>query len=242
MHLFPSIDLRDGQVVRLTQGDYARQTTYDSDPVDQARQFADAGATWLHTVDLDGARSGVMRHMDVFERICRATSLKVEVGGGVRTTETIDQLLAVGVERVVLGTAALKNWSWFEELVQAPAYAGHIVLGLDARGGKLAVSGWETTTAAGALDIARAVTDWPLASIVYTDIAVDGMMKGPNLDATAELADATNVSVIASGGVGTLADLRALRQLPIGGAIVGRALYEDAFTIDEALAAFEKGP
>ena len=241
MHLFPSIDLRDGQVVRLTQGDYDQQTTYSTDALTQAQSYADAGATWLHLVDLDGARTGVMKHMAVLEEICRRTPLKVEVGGGVRTTETIDQLLAAGVERVILGTAALQNWAWFEGLMDEQAYRGRIALGLDARAGRLAVSGWEVAVESTALDIAAVVSDWPLAAIVYTDIARDGMLAGPNINATDQIASSTEVPVVASGGVATLDDLRALRQLPIQGAIVGRALYENAFTIAEALSAFE-GP
>jgi len=241
MYLFPSIDLRDGQVVRLARGDYDQQTTYDTDALTQAQSYADAGATWLHLVDLDGARTGVMKHMDVLADICRRTPLKVEVGGGVRTTETIDQLLATGVERVILGTAALQNWSWFERLMDEQAYRGRIVLGLDARAGRLAVSGWEVALDSTALDIAGVVSDWPLAAIVYTDIGKDAMMGGANVEATDQIARATEVPVVASGGVGTLDDLRALRQLPLQGAIVGRALYESAFTIDQALAALE-GP
>jgi phosphoribosylformimino-5-aminoimidazole carboxamide ribotide isomerase len=138
-----------------------------------------------------------------------------------------------------LGTAALQNLAWFEDLVQQQDYRGHIVLGLDARAGKLAVSGWQTTTDASVLDIAALVSTWPLAAIVYTDIAVDCMMQGPNLEATAELARNTNVPVIASGGIATLDDLRALRKLPLTGAIVGRALYDGAFSVAEALAVFE---
>ena len=239
MYLFPSIDLRDGRVVRLAQGDYNQQTTYSTDALTQAQSYADAGATWLHLVDLDGARTGVMKHMAVLAEICRRPSLKVEVGGGVRTTDTIDQLLAAGVERVVLGTAVLKNWTWFEGLMAEQAYRGHIVLGLDARAGRLAVSGWEVAVESTALEIAAAVSDWPLAAIVYTDISRDGMLAGPSIEATEEIAKSTKVPVVASGGVGTLDHLRALRELPIQGAIVGRALYEGALTIAEALTAIE---
>jgi phosphoribosylformimino-5-aminoimidazole carboxamide ribotide isomerase len=241
MHLFPAIDLREGKVVRLTQGDYDRQTTYGDDPVEQARRFADAGATWLHLVDLDGARSGKMEHLRQIEQICRQTSLKVEVGGGVRSEAAISKLLSIGVFRVVLGTAALRNWTWFESLMGNPTYRGRLVLGLDAREGKLAVSGWEQTTQVEAIDIARKVSDWPLAAIVYTDIATDGTLQGPNLDATRAMAEATHTPIVASGGVGTLEHLRQLRDLPIQGAIVGRALYEGTMTVDEALAVLERG-
>ena len=239
-YLFPAIDLRGGSVVRLTQGDYDRQTTYGESPLDQARVFEDAGSTWLHVVDLDGARSGEMEHLEHIRAICEQTSLKVEVGGGVRSEKAIDQLLQAGVERAIIGTAALRNWEWFTELVQKDAYQHKIVLGLDAKDGMAAVAGWEQTTDASAIDIAKQVNGWPLGAIVYTDIAVDGMLTGPNVEATAAMAEATDVPIVASGGVGTLDDLRALRELNVQGAIIGKSLYENRFTINEALAAFER--
>ena len=148
MYLFPAIDLIGGKVVRLRQGAYDQQTTYGDDPLAQAKTFEDAGATYLHMVDLDGARSGQQAHLDVIERICRATSLRVEVGGGIRREETISQLIGAGVKRIVLGTAALTDWPWFEQLVQEPLLANKLVLGLDARKGKLAIGGWTETTEA----------------------------------------------------------------------------------------------
>jgi len=240
--VFPAIDLRDGQVVRLSQGDYARETVYAADPSEQAEQFARAGASWLHVVDLDGARDGTIRHLEAIGAICRRVDpygMRVEVGGGVRSQATIDKLLERGVFRVILGTAALEQWEWFEKLMGNPTYRGRIVLGLDARKGRLAVSGWEKQTKASAVEIAAQVSDWPLAAIVYTDIAVDGMMSGPNIEQTRRLARATHTPVVASGGVGTLDHLHALRELPLQGAIVGRALYEGAFTLEQAIEAFE---
>ena len=239
MHLFPAIDIRHGQVVRLTQGDYDRQTTYEADPVDQAKRFRDAGATWLHMVDLDGARTGKLTHANLFEKVCTQTGLKVEIGGGVRSESVIDTLLNAGVTRVVIGTAALKNWSWFEALMGNPTYRGRLVLGLDAKQGQVTTDGWEQTSEQTALNIAKQVTDWPLAAIVYTDIATDGTLQGPNLEATRQIAEATDVPIVASGGVGSLDDLRALRQLPIQGAIVGKALYENKFTIHQAIQTLE---
>ena len=241
MYLFPAIDLRNGTVVRLHQGDYDQQTTYELDPVEQAKAFADAGATWLHVVDLDGAKAGRVIHMDVIRRICKESGLRVEVGGGVRTSGAIDRLFSAGVERVILGTAALDNWAWFEGLMTNPTYRGKMVLGLDARNGQLAVRGWEHQLETTALELARKVSDWPLSAIVYTDIATDGTLKGPNVDATRTIAQATDTPVVASGGVGTLDHLRALRQLPIQGAIVGKAIYEKAFTVAEAIGVFEQG-
>jgi len=239
-HLFPAIDLRHGRVVRLWRGDYDQETPYGDDPARQAEVFANAGATWLHVVDLDGARSGRLRHLGAIGDICRNTALKVEVGGGIRSEGSIDSLLAAGVERVILGTAAIEQWDWFERLMGNPTYRGRLVLGLDARHGKLAVGGWQKQTDADAVQIAARVSDWPLAAIVYTDIATDGTMQGPNVEATRAIAHATHVPIVASGGVGSLNHLHALRELPIHGAIVGRALYENAFTLEEALAAFER--
>lgn len=238
MILFPAIDMRGGKVVRLYQGDYSQQTTYGDDPLSQAQAFQEAGAQWVHLVDLDGARSGKMEHLPFIESICRQTDLKVEVGGGVRDEKTIESLLRAGVDRVVLGTAALKNWSWFESLMGNPTYRGRLVLGLDAKNGKVAVDGWEQTTETTAVELAETVSDWPLAAIVYTDIATDGTLEGPSLESTRELAEATHTPVVASGGVGTLEDLQALTKLPIQGAIIGRSLYEGRFTLEQALAAF----
>ena len=232
MHLFPAIDLRGGKVVRLYQGDYNQQTTYGDDPVYQAKAFEDAGATWLHVVDLDGARTGTLGHREAIHAICQQTQLKVEVGGGVRSEATIDALLRLGVTRTILGTAALKNWAWFESLMGNPTYRGRLVLGLDARDGKLAVDGWEQTTDTTAVDVAARVSDWPLAAIVYTDIATDGTLEGPNIQQTKAVCEATHVPIVASGGVGTLQHLRDLRDLPLQGAIIGRSLYDNRLTID----------
>ncbi|MEM6853534.1 MAG: 1-(5-phosphoribosyl)-5-[(5-phosphoribosylamino)methylideneamino]imidazole-4-carboxamide isomerase [Planctomycetota bacterium] len=241
MYLFPAIDLRGGRVVRLMQGDYAQQTTYGDNPLDQAKQFEEAGATWLHVVDLDGAKTGQLAHREQIQAICEHTNLKVEVGGGVRSEATIDALLNIGVTRAIIGTAALRNWDWFESLMGNPTYRGRLVLGLDAREGKLAVSGWEETTNTTAIEVARKVSDWPLAAIVYTDIATDGTLQGPNVEQTRAMCEATHTPIVASGGVGTLEHLAALRELPIQGAIIGRSLYENTLTVDDALNVFEKG-
>lgn len=235
MLLFPAIDLRGGHVVRLYQGDYDRQTTYGDDPIAQAMQFADAGASWLHLVDLDGARTGQLTQLAIIEKICRQTPLKVELGGGVRSTQTIDRLLDAGVQRVILGTAALKNWDWFADLARHPKYHQRLVLGLDAKNGMLAVSGWEAATTQSAIDVAKKVHGWPLGAIVYTDIATDGTLQGPNVAATQAMAQASDVPVIASGGVGTLEHLMQLRSLPLQGVIVGKAIYENRLTVRQAI-------
>jgi phosphoribosylformimino-5-aminoimidazole carboxamide ribotide isomerase len=238
MKLLPAIDLRGGHVVRLLKGDYDQQTTYGDDPVSQAKAFEKAGASWLHVVDLDGARSGKPEHAEVIARICSATDLAVEVGGGVRDSLAISQLLSAGVTRVILGTAALRNWEWFRRAVH-DEFPGKLVLGLDAREGKLAVSGWEEELTKTALDVAAEVSNWPLAAIVFTDIATDGTLAGPNIAATQAMAEATRVPIVASGGVGTIDHLRAIRQLPVSGVIVGRALYDGTVTIEAALDAVE---
>lgn len=241
MYLFPAIDLRGHQVVRLLKGDYDQQTTYGDDPVAVAKGFEDAGCTWLHVVDLDGARSGKMEHLKEIEAITKATNLKVEVGGGVRDDLAIDQLFSAGVTRAILGTAALKNWEWFSQLMGNPTYRGRLVLGLDAKDGEVAVSGWEEGSGKNAFDIAQEVSTWPLSAIVYTDIATDGTLKGPNVPATKKMTELTDVPIVASGGVGTLDHLRKLRELKVQGAIVGKAIYDGRFTVEEAVQVFEQG-
>jgi phosphoribosylformimino-5-aminoimidazole carboxamide ribotide isomerase len=241
VYLFPAIDLINGQVVRLLQGDYGKQTTYEADALECAQAYEAAGCSWLHVVDLDGAKTGMPMNLDVSSSICEGTNLQVEVGGGIRDEVTIDRLLDVGVKRVILGTAALRNWHWFEPVVQEMRFERRIVLGLDARKGKVAVAGWEEELELTALEIAERVNGWPLAAIVFTDIATDGTLEGPNIESTTEIADATDVPIVSSGGVGTLDHLRALRDCSYQGAIVGRALYDGAFTIDEAMDVLERG-
>ena len=242
MNLLPAIDLRDGKCVRLLQGDYARQIDYREDPVGQARAFEDEGARWVHVVDLDGARRGSMANRAVIERITSETKLQVEVGGGIRDETVVHELLQAGVRQVVIGTRALEDLAWFERLVHDDRCAGRVVLGLDARKGRLSTHGWTTTEEMTALEMAEKVTDWPLAGIVYTDIERDGMLTGPNLLATEELARRCKVGVIASGGVSRIEDIERLASLPLHGIIVGRALYEGRFRVSQALAAIQKNP
>ena len=234
MEILPAIDVREGKCVRLLQGDYTRQIDYRDDPVAQALQFEQAGANWLHVVDLDGARAGSMKNRSVIEKIAAATNLKVQVGGGIRDERVAADLLGMGVTQVVIGTRALEEPDWFEKLVLD--YPCKIVLGLDAREGKISTRGWTKTSAITAAELAEKVNDWPLAAIVYTDIARDGMLTGPNLEATRQLAENCRVPIIASGGVSSLNDIKQLARLPLLGVIVGRALYEGKFTLPEALA------
>ena len=231
----PSIDLRGGRVVRLQQGDYARQIDYPVDPIETAARYHAAGAEWLHVVDLDGAKDGRVAQADLIARIVAETPLKVQAGGGVRGTDDVDRLLAAGVRRVVVGTKAIEDWPWFEALAMNPNYAGKLTLAIDAKNGQIATRGWTETSALAAVDIARRVSDWPLAGLLYTDVAKDGMLQGPNLTHTRTLAEAGKVPVIASGGVGTIEHIRQLLALPVWGVIVGRSLYEGTLDLHEAI-------
>ncbi len=235
MDILPAIDLRDGKCVRLLQGDYSQQINYSEDPVEVARQFEAAGAGWLHLVDLDGAKEGRPCNLPTIRRILAATKLKVEVGGGLREAESIEDLLDAGVQRCIVGTKALVDWNWFADLTQQPKFAYHIALGLDARKGQLAVRGWVEQTAETAVQVAQKAAALPVAAIIYTDISKDGMMQGPNIEETLAVARASTIPVIASGGVTTLDDVRALAALPLGGIIVGRAIYEGCIDVAEAV-------
>ena len=240
IHLIPSIDLRGGRVVRLRQGDYARQIDYDVDPLAVARRYADAGAEYLHVVDLDGAKAGAVAQAERIGEVVRATGLTASVGGGVRSAADVDALLAAGASRVVVGTRAVEDWPWFESLAADAAYAGRLVLAVDAKDGRVATKAWTETSDLLAVDLAARVRGWPLAGLLYTDVARDGMMGGPNVARTVELARATDVPVIASGGVGTAGHVEALATLPgspVWGVVVGRSLFEGALTIEDALRA-----
>ena len=235
MEILPAIDLRDGKCVRLLQGDYNQQIDYADDPVAVAQQFEQAGATWLHMVDLDGAKDGVPRNLAVIERVLCETRLRVEVGGGMRATATVETLVDAGAARCVVGTMALENWDWFAELACSDKCKGHVALGLDARGGKLATRGWLQQTDVAALEIVEKARQLSLAAIIYTDIGRDGMLQGPNIEAMRIVATHANCPVIASGGVTCIDDVRRLVQLPIGGIIIGRAIYEKQIDLAEAV-------
>ena len=235
MDILPAIDLREGKCVRLLQGDYTKQINYSEDPVAVAQRFAATGAKWLHVVDLDGAREGTLRNMNVIEKMLRETQLRMEVGGGLRDTQVIEELLRVGVARCVVGTRALEDWEWFRGLVHRQEIRGRIALGLDARQGQLAVKGWTEQTHETALQVAERVADWPLAAIIYTDIGRDGMLLGPNVEAIKILADFSKIPVIASGGVTDIEDVRRLSALPLLGIVIGRAIYEGQLDLGEAV-------
>jgi phosphoribosylformimino-5-aminoimidazole carboxamide ribotide isomerase len=234
--LFPAIDLKDGLAVRLEQGDMARATVFNRDPAEQARIFAAQGFQYLHLVDLDGAFAGRPMNAAAVERILAAVQIPVQLGGGIRDRATIEAWLGKGVTRVIIGTAAVRDPALVK--AAAGAFPGRIVVGLDARDGKVAVEGWAATAELSALELARRFEDAGVAAIVYTDVARDGMLKGLNLDATVALADAVSIPVIASGGLASIDDVRALlaaRAQKLAGAIVGRALYDGRLDAAEAL-------
>jgi phosphoribosylformimino-5-aminoimidazole carboxamide ribotide isomerase len=235
MILYPAIDLKDGQCVRLLRGAMDAATVFGDDPAAQARAFAAAGCRWLHLVDLNGAFAGRPVNAAAVEAILAAVAIPVQLGGGIRDRATIEAWLDKGVARVILGTAALRD----PALVRAAAAAhpGRVAVGIDARDGRVAVEGWAETSDTLAVDLARRFEDAGVAAIVYTDIDRDGAMQGPNVAATAALANAVAIPVIASGGVSSLDDLRALKAsgAPLDGAISGRALYEGAIELREAV-------
>ena len=235
MEILPAIDLRSGKCVRLIQGDYQQQIDYNDDPVEVARSFEQAGTNWIHIVDLDGAKAGKIENLPSIKAIAKATRVKIEVGGGVRSLEDVQALLDVGVSRVILGTKALEAWGWFEDLAHRADMAGKLALGLDARDGVLAIRGWTEQSQQRAVEVAKRVRGWALGAIIYTDISKDGMLAGANLEATEELAGATDVGVIAAGGVTSEADVEALAKLPLAGMIIGRALYEGRIDLSQAI-------
>ena len=238
MILYPAIDLKDGHCVRLLRGDMDKATVFGTDPAAQARAFADAGCEWLHLVDLNGAFAGKPVNADAVQNILAAISVPCQMGGGIRDMATIESWLDKGLARVILGTVAVENPGLVREA--ARAFPGRIAVGIDARSGRVATRGWAEETDVNATDLARRFEDAGVAALIYTDIDRDGAMQGPNIDATADLARAVTIPVIASGGVASMADLIALRDTgTISGAISGRALYDGAINLPEALAALK---
>ena len=239
--LFPAIDLRDGNCVRLMQGDYARETVYSGDPVSQAQLFADAGAPWIHVVDLDAARTGDPVNRAVVGAIAAAVEVPIQTGGGVRSVEAAQHLFDVGVERVVVGTAAVEN----PELAALLTERGHrVAIGLDGRNGNIATHGWETETDLAVVEVARRFEDLGVDAVVVTEIARDGTLEGPDTEGLKKALAGTSLDVIASGGVGTAAHLETLAALEtegrrLSGVIVGRAIYEGTVDLATAMRACE---
>jgi phosphoribosylformimino-5-aminoimidazole carboxamide ribotide isomerase len=238
MIILPAIDIKDGHCVRLYQGDYGQVTTYDTDPVQVALRWQEAGASWLHVVDLDGAKQGMPVNVDVIGRIRTATKLHIEVGGGMRSLAHIERILEQGVERVILGTIALTDRKLLQ--VALERWGEQIIVGIDAREGRVAIAGWYETSGVEATTLARNLGRLGVQRFVYTDIARDGTLSGPNLEALANMQKATSRALIASGGVHNLDDLRKLATLGVEGVIVGKALYTGDIDLATAIRAIEE--
>jgi phosphoribosylformimino-5-aminoimidazole carboxamide ribotide isomerase len=234
--LFPAIDLKDGRCVRLKRGEMASATVFNADPADQARVFAEAGFTWLHCVDLDGAFQGRSINSEAIRAIRRSVDLPIQLGGGIRSRAGIESWLEEGIARVILGTAALRDPALVREA--AKAHVGRIAVGIDARDGKVAVEGWAETSELDAVELAKRFEDAGVAAIIFTDIAQDGMLAGVNVEATARLAASVGIPIIASGGIAGLKDIEALLAVEcsnILGTIIGRALYDGSVDAKKAL-------
>lgn len=241
MILYPAIDIRGGQAVRLLQGDYDRETTYDADPVDAAKRWAGEGAEFLHVVDLDGAKAGEPRNLEAIERIAATVDCPIQVGGGLRDPQSVRAILDAGADRVVIGTAALRDPEFLDAMLEAHGH--RIVVSVDARAGKVALEGWTEAGEESVVDAVAALGARGVARFLCTAIEVDGTMEGPAIDQLTEIANATSSQVIASGGVGTLNHLESLASSTptnVEGAIVGRALYEQRFTVADAIEALRR--
>jgi phosphoribosylformimino-5-aminoimidazole carboxamide ribotide isomerase len=235
MYVIPAIDLLGGRCVRLVQGEYNRYINYEDDPAKKAVEFKQAGAEWLHIIDLDGAKIGKCVNIDAIRDIVQsAKGLKIQVGGGIRDRDCITKILEMGATRVILGTKAVSDFEWFSQVVKE--FAGKIVISLDARGSKIATNGWEKNSSHELLDFAKKAAQLPLDALIYTDINKDGMLSGPNIERTKTLAEAVSLPVIAAGGVTTIEDIQKLAETKvISAAIVGRALYENTMNLAEAV-------
>ena len=234
MKIWPAIDLRGGNCVRLKQGDYNQETIFGDNPGAMARQWSEQGAECMHLVDLDGARDGLWINQDAVRSIIEAISVPCQLGGGVREESTIELLLGLGVSRLIIGTKALKEPEWFSSMVEK--FPHKLALGIDARDGMVATDGWLETSETTAISLAQQFNSQPVAAIIYTDISRDGMMQGANIAGMSEMKQATNIPVIASGGVTTLEDVKQLRDAGLDGAIIGRSLYDGVIDLKEAIA------
>ena len=235
MKLYPAIDLRGGQAVRLYQGDYDRMTVYNADPVAQAQQFIDAGAKYLHVVDLDGAKSGAADNFKTVCELIEQSGMDIEIGGGIRSMETVKTYIAAGVDRVILGTAAVENETFLREAVAA--YGEKIAVGVDIKDGFVAVKGWTETSASTCFDFCDKMKQIGVRTLICTDISKDGAMQGTNRALYQQLSARYDMDIVASGGVASIEDIRALRALDLYGAIIGRACYIGAIDLKEALEA-----
>ena len=238
MIIFPAIDLRDGKCVRLLKGDFSKETIYSSAPEDVALRWTQEGAEYLHVVDLDGALAGMPKNTEVIKKILSNVQIPVELGGGIRTLEMIENTLALGVTRVILGSAAVQNRDLVKEACRR--YGDRIVVGIDAKDGIAAVDGWGISSGISAVELAKELASYGLKTIIYTDIARDGTLSGVNIEATANLATSSGVDIVASGGVKSLEDIHALKEREtdgIVGVIAGKSIYEGTLSLSEAIAA-----
>ncbi len=235
MIIFPAIDILDGQCVRLIQGDYNQESVYSNSPVDMAKQWEEKGAEFIHIVDLDGAKSGNSTNKDIIQKIAQTVNIPVQVGGGIRSLEIIDAHTNNGVNRVIIGTAAIQDPEFLKAAVEK--YGDKIVVSLDARNGFIATDGWTDTSEVKALDLVKDLEKIGVKTIVYTDIAKDGMLQGPNLDEQQVINEATTIDVIASGGVTTKEDVENLQALNMYGAIIGKALYDGKLEFESVVEA-----
>ncbi|MEH7119681.1 1-(5-phosphoribosyl)-5-[(5-phosphoribosylamino)methylideneamino]imidazole-4-carboxamide isomerase [Neobacillus vireti] len=231
--IYPAIDMRGGKCVRLLQGDYDQETVYGDSPFEMAKSFAATGAEWIHMVDLDGAKDGKRVNDRFVIEAAQNLDAKVQIGGGIRTEEDILHYLENGVDRVIIGSIAVSNPEFAIEMIQK--YGAKIAVGIDAKNGYVATHGWLDTSSVKAVELGKRFADAGAETFIFTDIATDGTLAGPNIDAVCEMAEVTGKNVIASGGVSSLADLQAIASKGISGAIVGKALYENRFTLKEAL-------
>ena len=234
MEVWPAIDIRGGNCVRLRQGDYAQETVFGENPAEMAKYWVSQGAKRLHLVDLDGAKDGKPTNFDCIATLVKVIDIPCELGGGIRDEKTIQSLLSIGLARLVIGTLALKQPEWFREMCDR--YPGKLVLGIDAKNGFIATDGWLETSSTPAVTLAQQFEASPLAAIVYTDIATDGMMQGPNVPEMKTMRRQVTVPVVASGGVTTIDDVKKLADAGLAGCIIGRALYERTILLPEAIA------
>ena len=239
MQLYPAIDLKDGKSVRLKQGEFKEITVYCDEPYKVARYFEENGASFIHLVDLDGALEGHSVNEDTIKKIVSSVNIPCELGGGIRTMEDIERVLSYGINRVIIGTKAVKDPSFVEEAVKRFG-ADRIVVGVDAKNGMVAIEGWEKVSDKSALSMCLSMKEMGVKNIVYTDISKDGMLMGPNVAMTQELTDKTGMNIIASGGVSSMEDLRNLNAAGIKGAIIGKAIYENRVNVNEAVDEFER--
>ena len=235
MQIWPAVDILDGKCVRLRQGDYEQSTVYGQDPSDMAARWCSDGAECLHLVDLDGARDGSSFNFAAVEKIVASVDVPCQLGGGIRSEEAIRNYLELGVSRLVVGTKALKDPEWLRQM--AERFPEKLAIGIDARDGKVATDGWQQVSEMTAIDFGKQISDLPIAAIIYTDILKDGMLAGPNFEATREFNEEVNVPVIASGGVSSIEDVTKLAALSVSGCIIGRSLYEAKLELRDAIEA-----